>query len=37
MLEIDTGEDYFVFEDAGSGHRNVLLRRKDGHFDLIES
>jgi len=37
MLEIDPGEDYFVFENAGSGHRNVLLRRKDGHFDLIES
>jgi len=37
MLEIDADEDYFVFEDAGSGHRNVLLRRKDGHFDLIES
>ena len=37
MLEIDAGEDYFIFENAGSGHRNVLLRRKDGHFDLIES
>jgi len=36
MLEIDATEDYFVFEEAGSGRRNVLLRRKDGHFDLIE-
>ena len=36
MLEIDGGEDYFVFEEAGSGKRNVLVRRKDGHFDLIE-
>jgi ribosomal subunit interface protein len=36
MLEIDASEDYFVFEEAGSGKRNVLLRRKDGHFDLIE-
>jgi ribosomal subunit interface protein len=37
MLEIDEAEDYLVFEEAGSGRRNVLLRRKDGHFDLIES
>jgi hypothetical protein len=37
MMEISTGEDYLVFEDAGSGRRNVLVRRKDGHFDLIES
>jgi len=36
MIEIDPGEDYFVFEEVGSGRRNVLLRRKDGHFDLIE-
>ncbi len=36
MLEISAGEDYFVFEEVGSGRRNVLLRRKDGHFDLIE-
>lgn len=37
MLEIDAGEDYFVFEETVSGKRNVLLRRKDGHFDLIDS
>jgi len=37
MLEIDAAEDYLVFEEAGSGKRNVLVRRKDGHFDLIES
>ena len=36
MIEIAAGEDYFVFEEAGTGKRNVLLRRKDGHFDLIE-
>jgi hypothetical protein len=36
-MEISAGEDYLVFEDAGSGRRNVLVRRKDGHFDLIES
>jgi len=36
LLEIDAAEDYFVFEEAGTGKRNVLLRRKDGHFDLIE-
>jgi len=37
MLEIDAGEDYLVFEEAATGKRNVLLRRKDGDFDLIES
>lgn len=37
MLEIGADEDYFVFEQASSGRRSVLLRRKDGHFDLIES
>jgi len=36
IIEIDPDEDYFVFEAAGTGKRNVLLRRKDGHFDLIE-
>ena len=37
MLEIDTAEDYLVFEEATTGKRNVLVRRKDGDFDLVES
>jgi len=37
MLEIDAGEDYLVFEEATTGKRNVLVRRKDGDFDLVES
>jgi len=37
MLEIDSNEDYLVFEEATTGKRNVLVRRKDGNFDLVES
>jgi len=29
--------DYLVFRDAGTDHLSVLLRRRDGHFDLIET
>ncbi len=41
VLEMDgTREgkpDYLVFRDAGTDRLSVLLRRKDGNFDLIES
>jgi putative sigma-54 modulation protein len=29
--------DYLVFRDADSDRLSVLLRRRDGNFDLIES
>lgn len=29
--------EYLVFRDAGTDHLSVLLRRRDGHFDLIET
>jgi len=29
-------KDFLVFTDAGSGEINVLYRRKDGNFGLIE-
>jgi putative sigma-54 modulation protein len=29
--------DYLVFRDAGTDRLSVLLRRRDGNFDLIES
>ncbi len=37
LLEIDDHGDYLVYRDAESDGLSVLLRRKDGHFDLIES
>ena len=35
MLEMD-GRDYLVYRDAQTDRVNVLLRRRDGHFDLVE-
>jgi putative sigma-54 modulation protein len=35
MLEID-GRDYLVYRDAKSDCVSVLIRRRDGAFDLIE-
>ncbi len=37
MLEMDGGGNYTVYRDAATDKINVLVRRKDGHFDLIES
>jgi putative sigma-54 modulation protein len=36
MLEIGE-EDYMVYRDAESERLHVLVKRRDGHFDLIES
>ncbi len=36
MLEID-GRDYVVYRDAETDRVSVLLRRRDGNFDLIEA
>ena len=36
MLAID-GEDYMVYHDADQGCVSVLIRRRDGNFDLVES
>jgi len=30
------GHDFFVFENAESGEVNVVYRRRDGHYGLIE-
>lgn len=35
LLEID-GRDYLVYRDAQSDCVNVLIRRRDGNFDLVE-
>jgi putative sigma-54 modulation protein len=37
MLEMEKDRDYLVYRDAGTERLAVLLRRRDGHFDLIES
>jgi len=37
MLELDRQRDYVVFRDAETDRVTVLLRRRDGHFDLVEA
>lgn len=37
MLEMEDGRDYLVYRDTESDHLCVLLRRRDGHFDLVEA
>jgi len=36
MLEME-GRDYLVYTDSQTDKVSVLVRRKDGHFDLVES
>jgi putative sigma-54 modulation protein len=37
ILEMDKKRDYIVYRDAETDRLRVLLRRKDGDFDLVES
>jgi putative sigma-54 modulation protein len=37
MLEIGSSQDYLVYRDAQTDKVCTLLRRSDGHLDLIES
>ncbi len=37
MLEMEASQDYMVYRDASTDRVTVLMRRADGHFDLIES
>jgi len=37
MLEMGTTVDYVVYRDSDRDCLSVLVRRADGHFDLIES
>ena len=37
LLEMEDGRNYFVYRDADKECVSVLVRRKDGNFDLIES
>ncbi len=36
MLELTNGRSHIAYRDAGSDRVSVLVRRADGHFDLIE-
>jgi len=36
LLEMDKSLDYLVYRDADRDGVSVLVRRRDGHFDLIE-
>jgi len=36
ILEMEKGRDYLVYRDAGTDRVAVLVRRRDGDFDLIE-
>jgi putative sigma-54 modulation protein len=37
LLEMEKGADYLVYRDAESDRTAVLLRRRDGNFDLVEA
>ncbi|MGD0498647.1 MAG: ribosome-associated translation inhibitor RaiA [Bryobacteraceae bacterium] len=36
MLEMEKDRDYLVYRDAETDRVSVLVRRRDGHFDLVE-
>ena len=36
LLEMDKDRDYLVYRDAQSDRTSVLVRRRDGNFDLVE-
>ena len=37
LLEIERDRDYVVYRDAQSDRVSVLLRRRDGDYELIEA
>ena len=37
LLEMEPARDYLVYRDAEREGLSVLVRRRDGHFDLIEA
>jgi len=36
MLVMDKNRDYLVYKDADTDRTSVLVRRRDGNFDLVE-
>ncbi len=37
VLDLDKKRDYVVYRDAETGRTTVLIRRRDGHLDLVEA
>ncbi len=37
VLEMDESQDYLVYRDAETDRLSVLVRRRDGNLDLVES
>ncbi len=37
LLKLEDGRNYLVYRDAESDRLSVLLRRRDGNFDLVEA
>jgi ribosome hibernation promoting factor len=37
LLQMEDGRSYLVYRDSERDSVSVLLRRKDGHFDLVEA
>ena len=36
LLKMDKTKDYMVYRDSETDKVSVLVRRRDGHFDLVE-
>jgi putative sigma-54 modulation protein len=36
LMEMEKDRDYLVYRDADNDRLSVLMRRRDGHFDLVE-
>jgi putative sigma-54 modulation protein len=37
LMQMDKKRDYLVYRDAETDRVSVLVRRRDGHFDLVEA
>jgi putative sigma-54 modulation protein len=37
LIEMEFDRDYFVYRDAATDRVSVLIRRRDGNFDLVEA
>jgi len=37
LLEMEDGRDYVAYRDADKQVLSILIRRRDGHYDLIET
>jgi putative sigma-54 modulation protein len=37
VMEMEKDGDYLVYRDAATDRVSVLVRRRDGHFDLVEA